>query len=166
MFAGTEEGWRFAREEGLHITVRFLGEVDPSRRAVLDAAWREAARGTGPLVLRLGRPAVFPPKGRPRVVWLNVEDESSDGSLARLAARLDQASRSAGLSGEDRPFAAHVTLARARRGARVAAPAVLGLGDLGTFVADRVVLFRSELGPGGSRYHEEASYALAREEGA
>jgi 2'-5' RNA ligase len=98
-------------------------------------------------------------------VWLNVSDETLDGSLARLAARLDRASRSAGYPGEDRPFAAHVTLARARRGARVAAPPVESVGDLGTFVADRVVLYRSELGPSGSRYHVESSYALSGDEG-
>ena len=72
LFAGTEEGWRFAREDRLHITVRFLGEVDPSRLPVLDAAWREAARGTGPLVLRVARPSVVPAKGKTRVVWLSV----------------------------------------------------------------------------------------------
>lgn len=165
IFAGREDGWRFAREDGLHLTVRFLGEVDPTRRPILDAAWGEAARGTGPFSLRVVGASVVPSSARPRVVWLGVADASSDGALARLAARVEHAARALGFPHEERPFAAHVTLARARRGVRAAAPEASSIGDLGTFLADRLVLFRSELGPGGSRYHEEASYALARREG-
>jgi len=153
-------GWRFVREEGIHLTLRFLGEVDPSRRDVLDAAWRAAIGGTGSLALRLRGAGVFPPTGRPRILWLGVEDETPDGSLARLASRLEGAARAQGFPAEGRPFAAHVTLARARGDVRVARPPVASIGDFGAFVVERVVLYRSEPGPGGSIYHEEASYPL------
>jgi len=154
------DGWRFVREEGLHLTLRFLGEVDPSRHGVLDAAWLDAVGGTGGLALRLRGAGLFPSTGRPRVLWLGVEDESPDGSLARLADRLEGAARAQGFPPEGRPFAAHVTLARARGGARVIRPPVARIGDFGEFVAERVVLYRSEPGLGGPRYHEEASYPL------
>ncbi len=160
LLTGSAQGWRFAREEGLHLTIRFLGEVDPSKREVLDAAWREAARGVGRLELRLRGAAVYPAAGRPRVLWLGLEDETPDKSLARLADRMERAARASGFTPENRPFAAHVTLARARRGARPAVPPVDRIGDLGAFVAERVVLYRSELGSGGSRYYEEAAYPL------
>lgn len=163
VLAVSGHGWRFVRDEGLHLTVRFLGEVDPSRRGALDAAWREAASGVGRLALRLNGAALFPAAGTPRVLWLGLEDETPDGSLARLAERVERAARAQGLPPEDRPFAAHVTLARARRGARVAIPPVERIGDLGAFVAERLVLFSSEPDRGGSRYHEEASYPLASE---
>ena len=55
------------------------------------------------------------------------------------------------------------SLRRARRGARVVCPAVEGVGDLGSFVAERLVLYRSEPERGGSRYVEEASYPLMTE---
>ena len=154
------DGWRFVREEGLHLTMRFLGEVDPSRRDVLDAAWREAASGMGLLALRLRGAALFPATGRPRVLWLGIEDETPDGSLAVLADRLERAARAQGFPPERRPFAAHVTLARARGDARVVRPPVARIGDFGSFVAERVILYRSEPDRGGSRYHEEASYPL------
>jgi 2'-5' RNA ligase len=154
------DGWRFVREEGLHLTLRFLGEVDPSRRDALDGAWREAAVGTAALALRLRGAGVFPATGRPRILWLGIDDETADGSLARLVDRLERAARSHGFPPEGRPFAAHVTLARARGEARVVRPPVERIGDFGAFVAERVVLYRSELGPGGSTYHEEASYPL------
>jgi RNA 2',3'-cyclic 3'-phosphodiesterase len=155
------DGWRFVRDEGLHVTIRFLGEVDPSRHDELSLAWREAARGVGLPVLRLGGAAVFPAAQRPRVLCLHVDDESDDGSLGRLADRVERAAREQGFPPETRPFSAHVTLARARRGARVGAPAVERVGILGSFVAERLVLYRSELGRGGSRYTEEASYPLS-----
>jgi len=157
------EGWRFVRDEGLHVTIRFLGEVEPSRLAASDPAWREAAAGMGPLALRLKGASVFPAKRRPRVLWLGLEDETPDRSLARLAFRMERAARAQGFPPEERPFAAHVTLARARSAARVVLPPVARIGDCGAFVAKRVVLFRSELDRGGSRYHEEASYPLAGE---
>ena len=163
VLAATGGGWRFVRDEGLHLTIRFLGEVDPSRRDVLDAAWREGATGAGRLALRLRGAALFPATGRPRVLWLGLIDETPDGLLARLADRVERAARAQGFSPEDRPFAAHVTLARARRGARVAIPPAERVADLGAFVAERLVLYRSEPDHGGSHYHEEDSYPLATE---
>jgi len=157
------DGWRFARDEGLHVTIRFLGEVDPSRRDELNVAWRDAARGVGLAVLRLRGAAVFPTAQRPRLLCLRVRDESEDGSLGRLAERVERAAREQGFPPEARPLAAHVTLARARRGARIDSPAVERVGDLGSFVAERLVLYRSEPERGGSRYFEEASYPLSTE---
>lgn len=158
------ESWRFVREDGLHVTVRFLGEVDPSSHARFNAAWREAAGGIGPLSLRVGAAVVAPSARRPRVVWLPVRDASPDGSLGRLAGRIERAARACGFPPEDRPFAGHVTLARARRGARIPAAGVPDIGELGNFVADRLVLYLSRLGPGGSIYEELSSYPLDREE--
>jgi 2'-5' RNA ligase len=162
LLVAERSGWRFAREDGLHLTLRFLGDVDPSRRESLDAACRDAARGTGLLPLRLRGASVVPAAGRPRVLWLPVFDESPDGSLDRLARRVEQV-RAEGFDPEQRPFAAHVTLARARRGARLEVPSVSQVGDLGAFVADRLVLFRSVSERGGSTYLEEASFPLAAE---
>lgn len=156
-------GWRFAREEGLHVTIRFLGEVDPARRDELDDAWREAARGAGRLTLRLRGAAVFPSARRPRVLAVRVCDEGGEGSLGRLADRVERAACEYGFPPAGRPFDAHVTLARARRGVRVDSPTVEHVGDLGAFIAEHLVLYRSELDRGGSRYLEEASYALSSE---
>jgi len=154
------DGWRFVREEGLHLTLRFLGEVDPSRRGALDDAWGEAARGTGPVALRLRGAGLFPATGRPRVLWLGVVEESEASSLRLLAERIEGAARALGFPPDDRPFAPHVTLARARSGARVSRPPIERIGDFGVFVAQHLVLYRSEPDRGGPRYRQDASYPL------
>jgi 2'-5' RNA ligase len=97
------------------------------------------------------------------VLAVRVGDESGEGSLGRLAERVERAAREHGFPPAERPFDAHVTLARARRGARVASPTVEHVGDLGAFIAEHLVLYRSDLDRGGSRYLEEASYTLAAE---
>jgi 2'-5' RNA ligase len=154
----SKASWRLVRAEGFHVTIRFLGEVDPAHHDRLDAAWREAAGGTRPLALRLGGASVAPNPERPRVVWLTVHDETGDGALAQLASRLERAARLQGFAPEPRPFAAHVTLARARRGVRARASNLPSVYDLGAFTADRLVLYRSRLGTGGSVYEELSSY--------
>jgi 2'-5' RNA ligase len=159
ILAASGEGWRFVRDDGLHITMRFLGEVDASRRDAVGTACLQATSIEGRPELRLIGAAVVPSRRRPRILWLGVVDESQ-GRLAGLAGRLETALIRLGFPPEERPFSPHVTLARARRGTRVAIPPVEQVGDLGSFVADRLVLYRSELLPGGSVYHEEASYPL------
>jgi 2'-5' RNA ligase len=153
--------WRFVREDGLHLTLRFLGEVEPVRSTALESAWRRATEGTGPIPLRLAGAGAFPDARRPRAVWIGLTDGSTGGVLGSLAERLEGAARAQGFPPESRPFFPHVTVARARGPGRTAPCSCDGVGDLGTFVAERVVLFRSELGRDGARYVEEASFPLA-----
>jgi 2'-5' RNA ligase len=157
------EGWRLARPEGLHVTIRFLGEVEPSRDEELNAAWREAARGARQLSLRLAGATLLPAAHRPRVLCLRVKDDSEDGTLLLLADRVERAAREHGFRPEPRAIAAHVTLARARSRARVVSPEVARVGDIGSFIAERLVLYRSVAERGGSRYIEEASFPLTTE---
>lgn len=157
------DGWRFVREDAVHLTIRFLGEVPPARLQALDEGWRVAARGTGPLALTLGGAGVFPHERRPRVLWFGLTDRTPHGGLALLAERVERAATEAGFAPDRRPFAPHVTLARARENGRALVGPLAEAGALGDFTADRLVRFRSELGPGGARHFEEASFPLAAE---
>lgn len=147
-------GWRWVRPEGIHLTVRFLGEVDPVDDARLRQVWGRAVSDHPPFRLVLGGLGVFPSPRSPRVLWVGVEEQPSDGRLARLAAAVEGAARSSGFDPEERPFRAHLTLARTERGARSPttprreAPEVEGLAA----EVSEVVLFASELGPAGARY--------------
>lgn len=156
---GSLSGWRFVGAEGLHVTLRFLGEVDESIEGRGRDAWRECAGRTGPFRLRLAGIGTFPEGRRARVLWLGASEAPPEGRLAVLAASLESAARSLGLAPETRPFHAHVTLARASD-----RPADVPARDrevlLGEIEAREVVLFRSRLGRGGARYEALATFPL------
>lgn len=153
------------REENLHVTVRFVGEVqaaavDPLLGAMRDAAASVArgsasARGVG----------AFPNARRPRVVWVGLDDPG--GVLSAVEAAISTRLAPLGYRREERPFSAHVTVARMREGVRDLGPLTERLGAaareapaFGVVPVDAVTVFESELGSGGSRYAALARFPL------
>ncbi|HXM56931.1 MAG TPA: RNA 2',3'-cyclic phosphodiesterase [Candidatus Dormibacteraeota bacterium] len=102
--------YRWVEPDALHLTLRFLGHVEPG---VLDAV-RDGLAGirAAPFRLALAERGTFGPRRSPRVVWLGLA-EGLD-ACAALAAAVERACQAAGLEAEPRGFRAHVTLARAR----------------------------------------------------
>jgi 2'-5' RNA ligase len=141
------------RMEKLHITLKFVGETAPERVEVLSGAATRAAQTIQPFSLALSGAGAFPPRGIPRILWLGIEDDS--GALAQLHSRLEDECAAAGFAREKRPFHPHLTLARIR-----APQSALELARLHQeivfepikFDVTNLVVMRSELGPGGSRY--------------
>ncbi len=150
-------GWRWVPPESLHLTLRFLGEVDDGRDAACRQVWRRAVGRFGSFELRLSDLGRFPPGGRPRVLWIGARAEPQP-TLGELAAALEEAARSAGFAAETRPFRPHLTLARAARRARAPDPAPRA--DIPVQRVAEIVLFRSRLGPGGARYTALERFAL------
>ena len=165
------EGWRrsgaavrWSRPEQIHLTLRFLGDdADPDRLARLDAALGLAAAGVPPLGVRPGPTGAFPGWGRPRVLWLGLENGDA---LGRLAAAVEEAAREAGFTAGERPFTPHLTLGRAR--GRVVEAAVLEAvrgwrPDTGEETLEELILYRSEIGPAGARHEALARHPLSGE---
>jgi 2'-5' RNA ligase len=152
-FPAARASW--PRPEGLHLTLKFLGEVEAVRLDALHHAAATAATALAPFVLTVEGAGTFPARGAARVLWLGVRDE--DGQLSRLQFRLDKECACAGFPRESKPFRPHLTLARLRApgGAETAA---LSEGHRRepfgphAFQVSSLALVRSELGPGGSRY--------------
>jgi 2'-5' RNA ligase len=94
------------------------------------------------------------------VLWIGVAERGGSRRLALLAAALETASRALGLAPDERPFAGHLTLARARREARASAPAPRR-GPAISFPVAEVVLFESRFGPTGARYTARARFPLS-----
>jgi 2'-5' RNA ligase len=145
-------GWRWVRPEGIHLTLRFLGEVGAERDALARNAWNKAATCSEPFVIRLGGIGRFPRGGRARVLWVGIEELGGGTRLDELAARVETAARESGFEPEKRAFRPHLTLARALRGARPAWQEGLSVDRGDEFSVDRLVLFRSQLHPSGARY--------------
>lgn len=145
---------RWVRIEGLHLTLRFLGPTLDERCPAVEAAMRAAAAGAGPFPIRIGGGGAFPGPARPRVLWLGVTAGAEQ--LAALAADLAAALAAAGWPPEERPFRAHLTLARADgvRAGPATARALITEAErfVGQWVADRIVLFESHTGGGPARY--------------
>jgi 2'-5' RNA ligase len=145
----------------LHVTLKFLGQVDQARLPELTAALREAVaqhRAFGLAVRGLG---AFPTPARPRVIWAGLHDAT--GALAVLAASVDTALAYVGVPPDTRPFSGHVTLGRVREPRRQPglAEALARDADFGRVVVARVSLMRSELSPRGARYTELVALPVA-----
>jgi RNA 2',3'-cyclic 3'-phosphodiesterase len=162
--AGEPEGRgvRWVRLEGLHLTLRFLGPTPEDRVPALVSAIGVAAATAGPFSVRIAGSGSFPPTGRPRTLWLGIEDGADVAS--RLATAVDDSLATVGWERPSRPFRAHLTLARAdgvRAGpatVRALARAVEGV-EIPASV-DRLTLFESITGGGRARYRSRAEVPL------
>jgi RNA 2',3'-cyclic 3'-phosphodiesterase len=145
---------RWVRVDGLHLTLRFLGPTPSRLRPALEAAADTVAGAATPFEVALSGGGAFPSLARPRSLWVGVSEGGE--RLAELADGLSRTSTEVGLVLETRPFAAHLTIGRTD-GVRLGPAAARTLADAASeidvrFVADRVVLFRSQLGGGPARY--------------
>lgn len=151
------------RPEKMHLTLKFVGEVERERVAGLSRAAGQAAAVVEPSELSIGGPGTFPPHGPPRVLWLGVEGAA--GLLETLHARLEAECAAAGFPREPKPFRPHLTLARVRepRDARELAEAhrATPFGPQ-TFAVGELLVIRSELGPSGSRYTTVTRHQLSK----
>ena len=143
------------REEKLHITLKFLGEIAPERVEALSEAAARAVEESEPFILAIEGAGAFPPRGNPRTLWLGIRDSAN--ALAHLHQRLEEECARAGFRREERPFHPHLTLARIRapQGARELARLHQETDfETAEFAVANLVVLRSELGPRGSRYTE------------
>jgi len=159
---GRGVGW--VVPENLHLTLKFLGGVEPPRLEGVAAALQATAAATTPFELGLLGLGAFPSPTRPRVIWAGAH--TGGGAVATLAARVDDALGPLDFPREDRPFSAHVTLGRVREPRRDPALTVaLAAGaekDFGRFRVEQMALMRSDLSPRGARYTLLASWPLGR----
>ncbi|MDT7808806.1 MAG: 2,3-cyclic 3-phosphodiesterase [Acidobacteriota bacterium] len=150
-FPGVRVSW--PRPANLHLTLKFMGEVEASRVESLSRAASVAAAGLAPFRLSIESAGVFPPRGAARVLWLGVHDDS--GQLALLQRRLEDECAALGFEREPKSFKPHLTLARLRTphdaSALSEAHRQTPFGPH-AFDVSEFVMMRSELGPGGSRY--------------
>ena len=120
---------RWVNPEGLHLTLRFLGNVPTERVPELAEALRERLADVEPFAIKLGGPEPFPAPRRPRVVVLGC---SPVDPVAELAARMEGLAVELGFPPERRTFKAHLTLGRLRS-RRMPGPRASGAVHAGSF---------------------------------
>lgn len=156
---------RWARPEGVHVTLKFVGEVSEAKAQEIKSAL--ATVKAEPFNVRFGGAGFFPTPRSPRVFWIGVE--GGEG-LAGLAAAIDTATHKLGIAREDRAYSPHLTLARSGTGPgagqllRPLQHLLQAEGDLhfGTMTAREFFLYRSELQRGGARYSKLERFEMER----
>ena len=150
---------RWSRPEGLHITLKFLGNVPDEKRSAIEDKLRGISAAQ--FSLSFSEVGVFPNAKSPRVLWVGV---GTSGELARLAEQVEAALAPLGFEREKLAYTPHVTLARFNdRGKKEDASAALSSAPkagFGTMTATEFHLYESKLSPQGSRYSKLASFAL------
>ena len=138
--------------ERLHITVRFIGQVDDARADEILAALAPPLI-LNPFDLTIAGVGTFPPKGPPRVVWAGLT--AGRNQLMVIESTVSERLARAGVSREEGPYNPHLTLARVRDAAGLRPASFVGrFGDigLGTTSVDAITLFESRLSPKGPTY--------------
>ena len=154
---GLPEGCaRWNGAEQLHLTLRFLGNVDVAQTATLTDVVRAACANFAPLKLRAERIGCFPDLRFPRVVWIGVHD--GEKRLADLAKAVVEAAAVFSEETREERFTGHITIARIKNLRRREAGILAKLAqdmtgrEFGEWTADAIEIVRSELAADGARY--------------
>ncbi len=139
---------------GIHVTLKFLGEVEEGRQSELVRALGEAVTGARTVTLVVGGAGAFPDPQRPRVLWAGI---APDPAIELLADQVERVFAPLGFPTEARAFRPHLTLGRVARHARPRdfagmADALEGLPVDAIAVVDGVELIMSVLRPDGVGY--------------
>jgi 2'-5' RNA ligase len=151
----------WGREENLHLTLKFLGDISIEKVEMLSQAVQRAAANAAPFELTIESAGSFPPRGQPRVLWIGIGDPSD--RLAELHAALEAECAQAGFAREPRAFNPHLTIARLRqpRGSRQLAAVHKELGfERETVSVSELAVVRSELRAEGSWHTVIARHEL------
>lgn len=156
-------GVRWVNPEGIHLTLKFLGNIFPTHRDSIKSLLPEIVAAHPTFSLSAGRVGVFPGISKPRVIWVGFSGETR--GLFSLQQDIEEALQSIGFPRENRPFRAHLTLGRVKDPqALQGMEAVIAQGqnfDAGTFTAEKLLLIKSDLTPAGAIYTHLATFPLA-----
>lgn len=152
------EGVKWQSKSQMHLTLRFIGEVDEETADEVVDELRQVQ--IQPFDINLGHIGTFPESGKPKVIWIGI---APNKRLQELHGQLENACQDVGLEPDDRSFKPHITLGRNKS----ADPEKIikyvdhqVVPDFDPIPVRDFCLFRSELTPRGAIYHIEKKYPL------
>jgi RNA 2',3'-cyclic 3'-phosphodiesterase len=161
--AGVRLQW--ARANAIHLTLKFLGDIEEGRVGDILRALEEAGRSHEPFSVDVKGFGVFSNPRAPRVLWMGLSGQTD--RLIRLAGSIDAALMPLGFPVEPKPYTPHLTLARVKEQSRTIGNALADsgmMGDVtsrGTLPIRAVALMKSELTLSGSVYSRLGAVALS-----
>ena len=142
---------------GIHLTLKFLGNIPSERVTEITKAIEKAAQGISPFHVEISGLGAFPSLRQARVFWVGIGGEVD--KLSKLQQNIDSALAALGFAKEERPFVPHLTLARIREGASPSERRSFGELVGSTVFEDKypveveaIRLMRSQLTPAGAIY--------------
>ncbi|MHB0987081.1 MAG: RNA 2',3'-cyclic phosphodiesterase [Bellilinea sp.] len=156
---------RWVAVENIHLTLKFLGDVNLTDLDRLSRILLSKAAEFSLITFQVSGMGAFPSNRKPRVVWVGLQASSV---LQELQAAIEDAATQIGIPAEERRFSPHLTLGRVRNDASPAdlqalssALTAMQASDLGSMTASSFTLFRSDLRPQGALYTPLAHFPLA-----
>lgn len=146
----------WTRPDGMHLTLKFLGEIEENRITKIETAMNSACAGINPFSLDVSGIGVFPDIRRPRVVWIGLNENGNN--LTKMQRDIENQLEETGFPAEKRRFTAHITLGRVRSNRNLSQ--LLKIMDeeknaeIGSFSVSNVHLMKSDLRPEGALYTE------------
>jgi RNA 2',3'-cyclic 3'-phosphodiesterase len=147
----------WVRKEGIHLTLKFLGDVHQDALPLIYTGIEQACAKQTPFAVQVGGLGCFPNISRPRVVWVGLKDEQQQ--LQRIEQALENELAAHGYKREDRAFQPHLTLGRVRSSAFSPEVEILGRTvasypevNLGQIQVDYLCAISSTLSPSGAIY--------------
>jgi len=146
---------RWVPPENIHVTLKFLGNIEESQVGIVESAIREGVKNQGPFVLEARGTGAFPSIKRMRVLWAGLQGDIL--SLARVQSSIEGVLEKQGFEREKREFKPHLTIGRIKGSSfdRRLAKKLVEYGTSfrsGPFEIEKVTLYRSILKPSGAKY--------------
>ena len=159
------ENVRWVRPEGIHLTLKFLGEISDSSLGEIHQTLEREVEKHPTCTLRVGGFGCFPNRRRPRVLWIGITEDK--GTLAQVQSSIHEKLVPLGFEKEERPFHPHLTLGRVRRNVSKSdlnqlqdAVNEFVVGQIGKFEVREIHLIESILKPSGAEYSTLGEYTL------
>lgn len=152
---------RWVPRTNLHLTLKFLGDIDEAAVDPISTALREALRLFPPCTINAKGLGVFPDLRRPKILWVGL----TSNELGGLAAKVESSLLPLGFAAEKRPFTPHLTIGRWRQFDRPPRSLPHELESwrevaFGACTVERIILFQSVLKPSGATYNQLATVQL------
>jgi len=163
-FKATGADAKWVEADNLHLTLKFLGNIEESQVEPLKAALASAAQRVSPFTIQVEGIGAFPKTTSPRVVWVGISQ--GEEALIQLAQAVEEACVGLSFPKEERPFRGHLTIGRVRSRERLAGLIrelqVEEFKASTTASTTQVVLFQSVLSPKGPIYTPLAEIPLTQ----
>jgi RNA 2',3'-cyclic 3'-phosphodiesterase len=150
----------WVKPSNIHLTLRFLGDIDEGRQAELREAVERVVLSAPAFKLCASKTGVFPNPRNPRVFWIGIK--GAEEHLIPMQKRLEQELEKAGFGKQDKPFSPHLTIGRAReRNAQELAELLQKIDFTDEeFIVSEIIIMRSDLKPTGAVYSKLAVIKL------